>query len=50
MLGYKEEEIWSMTPRKFYSQLLVYREMHSGTVGNTNDKAQSGFIDQIPGW
>jgi hypothetical protein len=54
-LGYTDDQLWSLTPRQFDSQLKVHldvtKKMHGGTgsspLPNVGD---AGFIDQIPGW
>lgn len=52
-LHYTDEEVMSMTPRKFKSQLDVHydvqQRMH-GEKSQRNSTDQVGYIDQIPGW
>lgn len=51
-LGYKEEEVWDMTPRKFKALLDVHiyiQEQKYGT-GKEDKNTPNTFIDQIPGW
>jgi hypothetical protein len=64
-LKYSEEDIWSMTPRKFKAQLDVHQDVQNQMNGGTsareqkafqkaynkqNRKVSTGFIDQIPNW
>ena len=42
-LKYTEKEFWSLTPRKFYSQIKEHNRTDSSST-------EEGFIDQIKGW
>jgi hypothetical protein len=49
-LGYSDEEIWDLRPRKFYALLKARKVLNSCTVSRSAEPVQEGFIDQIPGW
>jgi hypothetical protein len=55
-LGYTDDQIWSLTPRQFYAQLEVHKDVTSKMYGSSSNPvsavstAGAGFIDQIPGW
>jgi len=51
-LQYTEKEVWSLTPRKFKSQLEVHQRIQQQMWGKQKQSTSSGmgYIDQIPGW
>jgi len=50
-LHYTDTEIWALTPRQFYSQLKVRQEyVKSQGSLKTSENAETGYIDEVPGW
>jgi hypothetical protein len=55
-LGYTDDQIWSLTPRQFDSQLKVHQDVSKRLYGGGSTSTPlpalggAGFIDQIPGW
>ena len=57
MLGYKDAEVWQLTPRFLFSQLVVHNDVQKAIYGGTqsentkaSNKGQIGYIDNMPGW
>lgn len=52
LLGYREQEVWRLTPRFLQSQIKVHFDLERAKWGGSKEENEQDIdhIDQIPGW